>query len=298
MASFASSRFPAKENQPKQTPTRIPRRKAHGRPPLVNPAGTVARPHRPGVALPSDGDPTPAPGADARAGPTLTRPALHPERISSRRAPSPPNGHPPRVRGRPQTRGPGAARAGYKTAGHSPPGSRIPARAARSRSSPTLTVSSPCSAPHTRSPLPPSLSPLLTAARAPCRFRHVWHLRRARVRRLLPGPEGSRPRLLPQASTPLHCTLPLVVVASTVPELVLLILGLLNMWLTSDYGLGTGNCSFLEKKKQLFLNLPERAMGESRTGSRWGVLSFCPGGAHIDIGSSIKKRIGRLEARG
>jgi len=199
----------------------------------------MAWPHRPGaqahtrsLARPSDGDPTAAPGADAGAGPTLTRPALHPERISSRRAPSPPNGHPPRVRGRPQTRGPGAARAGYKTAGHSP---LVPA-SQHNTSSSLITVSSPSNDPQTRArlvlPLSPSPQPLAPRAlSAMCGIFAVLgcadcsQAQRARVlacsRRQAPPP-------------PLH---PLARRSSFHGSRACFVLGLLNMWPV------TGNCS-------------------------------------------------------
>lgn len=122
--------------------------------------------------------------ADAGSGPTLTRPAQHPERISSSRARSSAKRHPPRVQGAlppgrrrevPEPRAPPIKRQPFS------PGSRIPAQHVSSPSHKKKNCS--------------------VAAPAPPRRHHVWHLSRAWLLRLVSGKEGSHPRLLQKAST-------------------------------------------------------------------------------------------------
>jgi hypothetical protein len=126
-------------------------------------------------------------------GATLTHPR-HIQRISSRRATE--NAPAPR---RGQTRGPVAARAVINR-WLCYPGSRISQQANTDAATSAHHRLARCS--------PPTSLQLALLASVPLPFvacHHVWDPRRAGLRRQVAGQEGSRPLLLPQASTrPLH----------------------------------------------------------------------------------------------
>lgn len=135
-------------------------------------------------------DPTAPPGADAGGGAHADWTTLHPEGINSRRARNPPNRHPPRVPAARVGELPGRRREAPE-----PRGSAI--NTARASANSRITSQHEH---HSLSPSSPTSStPETRVVRR--RVHHVWDFGRPRLRRLVAGQEGSRPLLLPQAST-------------------------------------------------------------------------------------------------